>query len=364
MISEIRTGKALLLLLLFLTACDAGIRQMGSTEYGLKFRKLPPLLGGGVANQVILPGQVVLVWPWDSVYRFDTSVKYVSWGAKVEAGEQNRAEYISTRALDGNEVALAVTVQYKISTDADKLKKLVTEVATSNEDVLDIVDAVARADVRTKMNELKTSAFFVRDARYGAIEKAKERMQERLAPWGIEIQSVILKEHRFERLLPDGSVDTSYQQKINETQKLREDTERERLRIATVKASKQQEFNDVQASVNRVKAEADGKLNQAMSKGDSYFQAKSNEAKAIMARGEGEVKGMLAKISALSGSGGRAILKLELAKELSKTNPSFVILGDNNSSSDLAVQKIDTNELLRQIGIGDAIKDKDKERDK
>jgi len=342
---------------IFLCGCDTGIKQMGTTEYGVVFRRMPILLGGGVASNVVSPGQVVIVWPWDSVYRFDTSIKYISWG--TAAKRNNHAEdYVYTRALDGNEVGLAVTVQYRIEDKPESLIRLVHNVATSDEAVRVLIETAARAEIRTAMNELKTSSFFDRNARYGAIDKARDAMNAQFNKDGIFIEKVILDEHRFERVLKDGSIDRSYQDKIDDTQKLGQDTERELLRIDTIKAQKAQEFNDVQAKVNRQVAEADGYSLQSKFRGDAYLQEKSNNAQALLAKGKAEVDGLKLKIAALDGPGGMALLKLELAKYLAKKNPSFVTLGESKSGSSLDVRKMDTNELLRQIGIVEAMKDK------
>ena len=67
-----------------------------------------------------------------------------------------RSGYVQTRALDGNEVALAVTVSYKIRTEPAALRRLIQKVALTNQRVENIVVAAARADIRTFMNELKT----------------------------------------------------------------------------------------------------------------------------------------------------------------------------------------------------------------
>ena len=57
------------------SGCDTGFQHMGTTEYGVRFRTLPPVVGGGVgsANSVALPLQTVVVLPWETIYRFDTS---------------------------------------------------------------------------------------------------------------------------------------------------------------------------------------------------------------------------------------------------------------------------------------------------
>lgn len=344
-----KNGLLFLVMVFGLCGCDIGLQQMGATEVGIIFRRLPPSFGGGLSKSIAKSGENVFIWPWDSLYRLDLAVKYVSWGAN-KTDTTSSFDYVYTRALDGNEVALGVTVQYRLNTDPEKLLYLLRHVATSNTGVDQIIQTVARADIRTFMNQLKTSEFFNRDARYKAIEDVKKAMNERLATEGISIESVILDEHRFVRLLPDGNLDDSYQEKIDETQKFGQDTERELLRIETVKAQKEQDFNNAQAAFNRQVAEAEGYLDQAKLRADSYFKTRGNVAKGITAKGMAEVEGMKAQIAALAGEGGRAMLRLELSKELLKGDPKFVIMQESGQTG-LSVNRTDVNQLLKQIGV-------------
>lgn len=346
----------LILAVLFLSACA----KMEATEFGILFRKLPPSLGGGVGTSVIDRGQTVFLMPWDTVYRFDTRVREIQWGGARGDGSLERSDYVHTRAYDGNEVALAVRIQYSITTDPQKLVRMIQEVATNQEEIESIITAVGRSDIRAYMNELHTAQFFDNKQKFEAGEKVKRAMQTRLEPWGIDIQSVNLGEHRFERVLRDGTVDASYQDKINEVQTLDEKTKRERLRKSTVEADKEREYNDVQAEVNRQIAEADGYKNQAKLKGDGYFEARSNEAKAIFAAGKAEVDGLVEQIDALSGPGGAAILKLELAKNLKESNPKFVVMGSGGGNQSLEVRKVDANDLLSQMGLIEGLKSDEK----
>jgi hypothetical protein len=344
--------------LMLVVATATGCQQMGPTEYGLRFRRLPTFLGGGVARSTIAPAQMAIVYPWDSIYRFDTSVRDVSWGGNKD-GVSGVGDFVHTRALDGNEVALAVTVRYRLSTDPEALVRLLQEVATSNEEIRDLVVSVGRAEIRTKMNALRTSEFLDEQSRYAAVDSVKAAMVERLGPYGIEVLRVALDGYRFERALRDGTIDSSYQEKLTEIQKLREDTEREKLRIDTIRAKKQQEFNETQAGVNRQVAEAEGFKKQAALRGDAYYESRANEAKAITAQGKAEVEGLIEQINALSGPGSEAILKLELAKSLIKSDPKFVVLDSAGDGGGLDVKRLDTNDLLAQLGAFEALAPKE-----
>ncbi|MBX7143219.1 MAG: hypothetical protein K1X79_02095 [Oligoflexia bacterium] len=332
-----------------------GCQTMKPTEVGVRFRRLPPFALGGISSHVVSPGETTLVMPWDSIYRFDVSVKDISWGAhSVDSGGKVASDFVYTRALDGNEVALGVTIRYRVLPEADKLAKLISEGAVDDAAVRALIVAIGRADIRTSMNELETSKFLNDKSRYEAIDRARDSMRSRLQRYGIEIVGVALDGYRFERVLPDGTIDSSYQDKLTEIQKLREDTGREKSRIATIKAKKLQELNNAVAVVNRQVAEAQGFKKQATLRGDGYYQAKVNEALSIAAQGKAEVEGLLEQVNALAGPGGEALLRLELSKQLMSAGPRYFVVGEHSGNGAIDVKRTDYNDLIAQLGLIEA----------
>jgi hypothetical protein len=61
----------------------------------------------------------------------------------------------------------------------------------------------------------------------------------------------------------------------------------------------------------------------------------------------------------LSGKGGKAMLRLEVAKQLAKANPKFVALNPSNASAGegarIDLSKTDMNQLLQQLGVTEAL---------
>lgn len=347
----------LLLVALSLGGCDSMFQKMEATEHGIVFRNLPPFLGGGISRHVIAPGQLAFIFPWDTIIRMNTASQDVTLG---EGGEDQKelGDFLFTRALDGNEVALRMTVRYQISSDSESLRKLVQQVGTTNEEIRSLVVSTARAKIRTDTNALTTAHFIDESKRYQAVREVEKGLKETLSKYGINVLAVILDRFEFARLQPDGSVDKEYQEKLNETQRKREETERERLRIDTIRADGQQRFNQAQASVNRQVEEAKGAKTQAESRGASFLQARTNDANAILARGQAEVQGMIEKINALNGPGGQALLRLEIARRLRDANPRFIILNEGGANgTSLGINKVDVNELMYQAGIVEALKE-------
>lgn len=347
-------------IVLLLSACDSGFQTLDAGEYGVKFAKLPVFAGGGLQSKVIEPGEKTFVMPWEDLYIVDTTIESISWGTRGKGSRPSVEDSVQTRTVDGNEVLLAITVQYYV--DPSKVKHIIKYVAGEknqiNERIRILISSVARADIRTHMNVLSTRDFFSQEQRQIALDRLRKAMNARLNPEGIIIDSVIYNDHRFERVLSDGSVDDSYQQKIDQTQATNQETEQEIKRVSVVVEEKKILFNEEQARVNREIEEAKGRKEQAVLRGDSYFKARSMEAERVRTVGKEEIEGLEKRIEALEGPGGEALLKMEIAEEIIKANPQFFILnqGDGTDNS-LGVQRTDTNELLKQIGILEGMKE-------
>ncbi len=335
-------GRILAVMVLALAL--SGCKQMESTEYGIRFWKLPYPFGG-LSSTIYKPGETIIDYPVIStLYTLDTRVKDISWGAKDD-------DFVQTRAKDGNEVALSVTVSYRIKHDDETLARVLSDVATTGEGVRRLVVSAPRADIRTYMNELQTSEFINERSRYEAVDKVKNSLNERLGRYGIDVVRVNLDDYQFRRIAPDGSIDLSYEERLKLIQETREKIAREKARIETVRAKKEQEYNVEQAKVNQMVEEADGFRNQAKLRADAYHQAKQNEAEGVLARGQAVAEGMQKNAEALSGPGGREILKLAIAKELLINNPRFVVVDSGDGNGDLRVKKLDENALLQQLGL-------------
>jgi uncharacterized protein YutD len=265
-----------------------------------------------------------------------------------------QAEDVHTRARDGNEAALKLTVRYRIAPAPQSLVKLVQEVGTSSEDVRRLVIAVVRSEIRTFMNKLRTAEYRDDKKRNDTVDDALSATRAKLSPWGIDVEGVNLKQYRFVRLLKDGTEDTSYQDRLRDIQEKEQDIEGERTRIETVRAKKHAEYSQAESTYNARISEAKGYKEQSSYMGDSYYTAKSNEAKAIMAEGEAEIEGLRQQIAALAGKGGRAMVRLEVAKQLARGEPKFVTVNPGQAGG-LELSKTDVNQLIQQLGIAEGL---------
>lgn len=366
-----------LVLLTVLSACQT----TDPVQHGVVFSKLPRFLGGGVKDKIIAPGKTTWLWPWEDIYLLDTSIQSLTWDNSESENKNSLAiesGQIKTRTRDGNEVGLIMTVQYHI--DPKMLHHLIQRVGTSNERIRDIVRVVARSDIRTHMNTLKTKDFISASTEESnqAIANTKKALEERLEPEGIVIDQVIYNDHKFERDLPDGTKDRTFQQQLEKAQATSQDAEREAKRIKAIEEQKKKEANDAEAAIFRKVEEAKGYQRQAHLRGDSFLKVKQNEAAQIEAVGNAEIEGLKKQISAFSGLGGKNLLKLSIVNVLSSNSPKFAIVGTQSPQlqdelsrqcvgrqdpSNILVNKLDTNDLVRYMGIFSAMSERNVDTD-
>lgn len=328
---------SLILLAPLLLLC--GCTKMESREYGVRFWKAPSWLGGGVSKRVFAPGEVAIDFPLlAELYTFDTGVREVSWGS-------DNVEPLHTRAHDGNEVALAITVSYRIQPSAKELVALVMRVGTSNTEIERFVRLSSEAFIRTYSNELRSAEYINDRSRYETMDRVRQELQGWMKPFGIDVLRLSLDRFRF---------DDDYEGMLNEIQRQMEETEREKARIATVVAQKEQEMNNMRAKVNQILEEAKGFRSQSQTRADNYFLAKSNEASGILAAGQASAEGLQKKIAALAGPGGRELVKIELAKEIAKGEPKYFVMEGEKDTQGVSVRRLDSNVILQQLGLMEA----------
>jgi regulator of protease activity HflC (stomatin/prohibitin superfamily) len=331
---------------------EYGFQTLQAAEYGVVFSKMPQLLGGGLKEKIIGPGEKEFILPWQTLYRVDTSIQLLDWGGGIDGAAQD-SSYVETRTIDGNEVSLRIIVQYHV--DPAKVGYVIKRVGTSREQIGLLVAAIARSDIRTHMNSLSTSDY-IRGTRQEALDSVKESMSNRLNPEGIIIDAVIYKDHQFERQLDEtqvaaseGNIETkSYQREIDRIQEVRQLIEQEPKRRAALLREKGKLLAEAKGIVNEQRASAAGYEQTTKLDGEAEFERLKNQALQIVDSGRNEVISMEKLVSALSGPGGAALLKLELAKKLSEHQRKFYLLNPGGGNS-LNLSTTNLNEFMNLL---------------
>jgi regulator of protease activity HflC (stomatin/prohibitin superfamily) len=309
-----------------------------STEVGVLTRKVTffGLLGhNGIQDEAYLPGATytfpALITDWNV---FNVALQNLEMVAtKGRADRENRdRDDLEFKTHDGNDIAVDVTVAWRI--DPTKVAYLLARVGGSTNDVKEhLVRPACRSIVRDALNAMTSEEFYVSDKRFEKAEQARQMLAAVLAPEGVIVERVILGEHRF---------NPEYEKVIHD-KKLAEQTA-ERM-VSEGNAAQQEALRNLETAKGQVSqqvAKAQGALNQVKLAADAdYFKAQ-REAEAILAEKRAKAKGIEKQNAAMSGAGGRTMVKLRLADALEGKQILFVPSGAKGA----ALQTTNVNDLI------------------
>lgn len=314
------------LLLVFALGNGGCFRSTESTEIGIRFGKL----FGGAA--IIDPGQTALVIPvvhdW---YVFDSKTQ------TLEMDDVEPNDELTFKTRDGNDIGVDVTVLYRV--DRHKAPDLLRNVARDMDEVRSIlVRPLARSIPRDALNELSSEEFYDSDLRARKEQAALERLAAALAPYGIVVERVVLGNYRFH---------DQYQAAIDAKKVADQAVNKNRSAAEAAAKEWERELEKTKGEVSQYIAAEKGKAEQVRLQADAYFEAKSLEAKAILAEKTANAKGVQKQKEAMSGAGGRTMVKLKIAEKLKGKR---IILFPTSDGA-MNIQRTDVNQFLETMGI-------------
>jgi regulator of protease activity HflC (stomatin/prohibitin superfamily) len=319
-------AKKILLAAAVLALNTGCFRSTGSTEVGIKVGKI---FG---QDQVVSPGRTVTVIPFlHDWYVFDSKTQTL----EMDSSEPNDELEFKTR--DGNDIGVDVTVIYRI--DPLKAPKMLREVAPDMDEVRHIlVRPLARSIPRDALNELSSEEFYDSDLRAAKEQIALERLAKALEPYGIVCERVVLGNYRFHK---------AYQDAIDAKKVADQAVNKNRSSADAAVKEWERELEKTKGEVGQLIAAEKGKSEQVHLQADAYFEAKKLESEAILAEKTANAKGIQKLKEAMSGAGGRTMVKLKIAEALK--GKRIVLFPTSDGAMNL--QKTDVNEFMRTMGL-------------
>jgi regulator of protease activity HflC (stomatin/prohibitin superfamily) len=324
---SVRPGAALLLLAL----ASGCYRSTGSTEVGIKIGKL---FG---EDEVVPPGKSVVVIPvvhdW---YVFDTKTQNLEMRAGGSGPAADDALDFKTR--DGNDVSVDVTVLYHI--EPQKAPNVLRQVGADMDEVREVlVRPLARSIPRDALNELSSEEFYDSDLRAAKEDLALENLRRALEPHGIACERVVLGNYRFHE---------AYQEAIDQKKVADQAVNKNRSAAEASVKEWERELEKTKGTVGQRLATENGKAQQMHLQADAYFAAKTLEAEALLAEKTARAQGITKMKEAMSGAGGRTMVKLRIAEALQGKR---IVLFPTSDSA-LNLQQTDVNRFLDSMGLG------------
>ena len=249
-------------------------------------------------------------------------------------GDRAERDDIEFKTHDGNDISVDVTVAWRV--DTSKAPYILEHVGGSTPEVKEnLVRPACRSIVRDVLNTMTSEEFYVSDKRFEKAERARELLATVLAPEGVIIERVIMGEHHFH---------PEYEKVIHD-KKLAEQTA-ERM-VSEGHAAQQEALRNLETAKGQVAqkiATAGGALDQVKLHADADFFRSQREAEAILSEKKAHAKGVEKTNQAMSGAGGRTLVKLRVAEALAGKEIVFLPGGGK-------LQTLNLNELLGRYAV-------------
>lgn len=270
----------------------------------------------------------VLYYPFiQDIYILDRPEQILKMTASNISKKYPRGNPIVVRSIDGGEIALDVTVQYKIIPEManDVIQNSGKDLAYKRKWLLDY----ARTICRYRYGELTINEFPNSSKRDEKSQKVADEINSMINMYGIMVTSVSVLDYRYyreyaekiqERRLADKEIEEQKAMtsaaKRNKEKVVIEETRKMEIEIARFQGELEKRISEAEGKAARIRNDADTVLLKSTIDGDAEFQRLANKAKAVYAQKRAEAEGVLELRNALEGPGGRNLVKMEYAKRL------------------------------------------------
>jgi regulator of protease activity HflC (stomatin/prohibitin superfamily) len=330
--------RAAALAALFLAGCT--FHSTDSTEVGVLTRKIGIFGKAGVQQETYPPGATytfpAFITDW---HVYNVALQNLGMVQSKTEGDRAERDDIEFKTHDGNDITVDVTVAWRI--DTAKAPWILEHVGGSTAEVKEnLVRPACRSLVRDVLNTMTSEEFYVSDKRFQKAEEARDRVSKVLGPEGVIVERVILGEHHFH---PD-------YEKVIHDKKLAEQTA-ERM-VSEGNASQQEALRNLETAKGQVSqkiATARGALDQVKLHADADYYRSQREAEAILAEKKAHAKGVEKTNQAMSGAGGRTLVKLRVAEALAGKQIVFLPGGGKAG----ALQTMNLNDLLARYAVSE-----------
>jgi len=302
----------------------------GPTEVGVVFNKLSHSL------EVKPAGATYFFMPFVNAWNaYDISQRSLVMNADTSSGDRREKDDLRFKTRDGNDIDTDVTVRWRI--DPTRVGAIWRNVAPSSDEVeTRLVRPLARTYVRDVLNRLDSEEFYNPRMRFAAAADATRLLAERLQPYGVIAESVLLGDFSFKH---------DYQRLINQRKEAEKQAEKLEAEIHATQEANQANLQTKVAQLTQELTAAQGGFEQAKRESDAYVVRRQQEAQATLAERNAAAEGIRRERAALNSSAGDAYVNLQLIEALQKKEIRQIPRLPNGNVI------IDGNRLLQQLGV-------------
>ncbi len=326
----------LLLGLLGLLAAGCTPHSTGSTEVGVRVAKLGLYEPKGVVPDPYPPGTTSFFPPViNDWYVYDSALQNLVMSREADSGDRHGDDSVRFKTIDGNDISVNVTVAWTI--DPAKVGYLVQFVGPDTKTVGQrLVRPVSRTIIRDVLNDLASEQYYDANIRFKKAEDAANYLNHYLNDEGVLITQVLLGEHKF---------NDRYEQIIRDKKVAEQDAARLQSETDAAREQMRRELEVAKGEVSRSIEQARGEAEKRKISADAIYFERQKQAEAILSERQAKAKGIAEKARALAGSGGRNMVKLEVARSLKGKSIVFV------PASGMDLRTTDMNQLLQSYGV-------------
>lgn len=321
------------MLLSLLLACVP--HSTSSTEVGVRTAKVALIGHPGVVDEPYAPGGTYFLPMFLNDWNvFDIGVQNLVMTSKADSGARVGDDSVSFKTRDGNDIFVDVTITWRIT--ADRTPYLLQFIGGDTREVEErLVRPVPRSVLRDTLNELRSEQFYDATVRFARAEDIRTTCNHYLNPEGVLVEQVLLGEHKF---------NPKYEDVIKAKTLAEQEASRLRSESEAAREQMRRELEVAKGEVNQKIEAARGEAQKATLSADANFFAKQRQAEALLAEARANAEGLKAKARALSGAGGRNMVKLKVAEALKGKPIVFMPTGG------MDMRKTDMNALLLSLG--------------
>lgn len=317
-----RTRRLASVAILALSAAACGTTN--STEVGVRTSMFGILEKRGTM-QVYAPGGVYFILPivntWNTLPIAQQNLIMVD---NAKEGDRPVPDSVTFKTKDGNNIHIDVNVMWRV--DPQQAPHLIKYVGQSITEIKErLVRPISRSVIRDVFNEISSEEYYHVTVKNEMAAKAKDLLAQKLQPYGVLIDMLQVQQHRF---------DTEYQAAINAQKQAEADVQMLMEQQKNVEVQKKSELEAKRSQWNKQLEDAMGEAGRIRNDSDAYYQTKTNEAQAVVARAQAEAEGVKKEAEALGKMGGDAYVKMQVAQRLAQKR-IVLVPGTNVSTMDV-----------------------------
>ena len=331
-----RTSRLALLGALLLSASACTPHSTGSTEVGVRVAKVGLWEGKGVVDESYPRGSTYFFPPIiNDWYVYDVALQNLEMTREAGSGARRGDDSLQFKTVDGNDISVNVTVAWNV--DPGKVPYLVQFVGENTKAVEErLVRPISRTIIRDVLNELASEQYYDANVRFQKAEEAARLLNHYLNNEGVVITQVLLGEHKF---------NDRYEQIIRDKKVAEQDAARLKSETEAARQQMVRELEVAKGDVSRTIEQARGETEKRKISADAIYFERQRQAEAILSERRAKAQGISERARALSGSGGRNMVKLEVAEALKGKKLLFV------PTSGMDLRTTDMNQLLQTYGL-------------